>query len=326
MEIFSDAIIDSLKILPFLFAMYLIIEIIEVKYVAGFKNSKVLKSKAAPLLGAAAGLLPQCGFSVVATELYHKRMLSIGTLAAVYIATSDEAIPILIASPQSGLKLLPLLGIKVLLAIFMGFVLDLAFRKKSEFPPKTAETNQKSSSNSSVTTSDGSAAISVEEKAKDADGEEEGLTVHGCCDHKISDRPISARKEAMKKYLLHPMVHSLKVFIYIFIVNLILGFIIEGIGEEKIADFLLRSKFLQPLLSAVVGLIPNCASSVIISKLFAADMLGIGAAISGLSVNAGIGFAVLLKDKTNLKKNLLLICIIFVASIVFGTLITLLWY
>ncbi len=289
-DILTDAILDAVKILPVIFIVYLIIEIVESKGLGKRKLKTLLSSKGAPLFGSVIGVIPQCGFSVIATKLYRKDYILMGTLLSVYIATSDEAIPILFSeafqSPELWLKLIILIAIKLVYAVIVGFLVN-AFARKTVL--KTTE---------------------------EAEAEHDDAACH----HHEGD--FDNYNEGKFKLLLHPLLHSLKIFAYILAINLVFGLLIGFIGEDKIIAFLDANLFLQPLFSTLIGLIPNCASSVLITKMYAESALSLGGAVAGLSVNCGLGFAILLKDGKSLKNTLSVISLTALFSILIGYIIT----
>lgn len=283
-DIFLDSLKDTAVIFPFIFLVYVLIEFLESNASIRQKMKRSFSGRFSPLFGAAFGVVPQCGFSVVATNLYQGGYIMAGTLVAVYLATSDEAIPILIShgftDPQILLNLLLLLSVKLVYAAIAGFLINL-FAKKS--------------------VNDINYAISEEND-------------EGCCHHHIE-----GKREGLKKFLLHPLLHSLKILLYIFIINFAFGFLTDiVIGEQALKSFLTQSVYFQPLFSCLVGLIPNCASSVLITEMYAEGLLGFGGAIAGLAVNSGIGMAVLLKNKSELKRNILIIACVFCLSLLLG--------
>ncbi len=287
-DILLDALIDAVKILPVIFLVYLIIEIVESRGVGKKRLKNLLSSKGAPFFGSCIGVIPQCGFSVIATKLYRKDYILTGTLISVYIATSDEAIPILFsqafANPDLWLKLILLISIKLAYAVIVGFIVN-AFIHRS---------------------------------VKSADNEvEEGD--NGCHHH---EGEFDNLHEGRFKLLLHPLLHSLKIFAYILIINVVFGLMIGFIGEDKITSFLDANIYLQPLFSTLIGLIPNCASSVLLTKMYAANALSLGGAVAGLSVNCGLGFAILIKDGKSVKNTLFVILSTALFSLFIGYLIT----
>ncbi len=301
-DVLKEALSDSAKVLPVVFAVYVLIEIIEAHQTSKRTLERAFSNKAAPLFGALIGVIPQCGLSVVATKLYQGKYVLLGTLIAVYFATSDEAIPILfshaINDPSVLSKIGLLLLIKVSFAIAVGFIINAMLK------------------NTKLAAFDGTASEVCQEEC-DHDHHDGESHDHGdSCEKEDENEPF-------KELIIHPFIHSLKVIGYIFIVNLLFGILIEGIvGVDRLAAVLNSSVFLQPLFSSVIGLIPNCASSVIITELFAEGVLSLGGAVAGLTVNSGLGVAVLLKDKKNIKKNLGIIGLAFGLSLVIGYLVT----
>lgn len=286
-DVLLDALLDSLKVLPFLIVIYIIIEIFEDKTISFFKNRHT--RGLGPLLGSGFGLVPQCGFGVVTTKLFSKKYITIGTLIAIYIATSDEAIPMMIANIRNGesaLSLLTFIGIKVVYAILIGYLLDLIFIKRKL--------------NTDAEISDDDVAI-------------------GCCHHELKE------EKKWKEIILHPVLHSLKLFGYILAINIAFGLLIYFIGEENIANFLNTNKYLQPLFACLVGMIPNCCASVLLTEMYLTNgMLCFAACIAGLVANSGIAVAVLFKENKNIKENFLIIAIQFVAGLILGY--SLIWF
>ena len=283
-KVFLDATTDSLKLFGSIFLIYILISIIESKV-----SKKIhLKSKLSPLFGGMLGVIPQCGFSVVATDLYIKRHITIGTLFAVYIACSDEAIPILLSNPASAKIILPLLILKIIFSFIVGFIIDLIFYKN----------NRK-----------------IQLHYNECHHEEE---IHkGCCEHNIEGN------SKIRNYLLHPLIHSLKIFVYLYIVNLCFEYAIYFIGEKNIYSFFNESYIFLPIVSSVIGLIPNCASSVIITELLVNGVLPFGAAFAGLCCNAGLGIIYLLKNNKNKKESLFIVLTLFIVSLIVGYIVLL---
>lgn len=293
-EVVLDALLDTLKISWVLLIIHVLIELLEYKATGKIKMHKVLRGGFAPLIGTGVGVIPQCGFSVVATNLYAHRHITVGTLLAVYIATSDEAIPILLSSPATALKLVPLIIVKVIFALIVGYGATLIFRKKNR---KTEEF-----------------------------AEGEIVAEKGCHGHEIGDHDKSTKKELVERFVWHPLLHTLTVCLYIFIVNLALGIVIYYVGEERLMNFMENTSLFQPFLAGLVGLIPNCASSVAITQFYAMGGLTLGSAVAGLSVNAGLGFAVLFKENKNIKENLLIVAALYGLSTLLGLVVTLLGF
>ncbi|MBE5741026.1 MAG: hypothetical protein E7351_00615 [Clostridiales bacterium] len=285
-----EALIHTAQILPLLFIVYYLIELFEFKCAHKMQSSKFLKGKASPVFGSLLGCVPQCGFSVVSTDLYSRGIISVGALIAVYIATSDEAIPLMLSNPASIGWMFALIGVKIVLGISVGFlaiVLHKALFKKKEIHDHE------------------------EHEHHDHDHEESEAVVHGgCCHHNVETKSFD---------WLHPLLHCLKISAFILIINILFGFITHiWVGEDRLIAFLSQSRAFQPVLAILIGLIPNCASSVALTELFLLGGLSFGALVAGLSVNAGLGLIILLKQNKNWKENLFIICMLVIPSLIVG--------
>lgn len=280
-DVFLDALLDSFKIFIVVFIFYILLSFFEAKLSTLLEKNK----KVSPILGSAFGLIPQCGVSVIASDLYLKNHITMGTLVAIFISCSDEALPILFSSGKKIIYIILLLIIKFIIGFIVGFTIDLILTKKKE---------------------------EVKHHHDHCHHEKE---IHiGCCHHQIDNE----EEDKLHNHLIHPLLHSLKLFLYIFIINLIFGFIVFTIGEEAFTSFLVQNKYLTPLFSSIVGLIPNCASSVIIAELFIIDALPFGGLIAGLIMNAGLGTVYIIKDKNHKKDTLVIFIILFIVSNIVG--------
>lgn len=262
------------------------------------QKSKLLKGKASPVVGSVLGCVPQCGFSVVSTDLFSKGQLSIGALIAVYIATSDEAIPLMIANPKSIGWMALLIAIKIVFGIVIGYLAMWLFKIifKSQHMNKHSHDEHGHE----------------EHKDDEHNHEEEHEEVlhGGCCHHHVETKTFD---------WVHPLTHCLKISLFILVINIIFGFITHiWVGEERLISFLSQSKFIQPLLAVIIGLIPNCASSVVLTELFLLNGLTFGALVAGLCVNAGLGLVVLMKQNKNWKINVFIISLLIIPSLVLG--------
>lgn len=327
-EVFLDALLDSLKILAVVAVFQIIIALIEPKMSEKIK----FKGKFAPLIGVSISLLPQCGFSVVATDLYQKKHITVGTLIGVYLATSDEALPIFLSNPDKALHVLPLLALKFALGLIFGYTIDLILsnsRKKVEH--HVAHCNEEYK----IKLTDCTSAELVEKADVDntphCDCDCEDCKQSDCLKQQENAKSVEQnnneeQESKVHRFLIHPLRHSLEIFVYVFAVNIIFGLIVYRIGENAIVDFLTTNKYLAPFLAVIVGAIPNCVSSIVLSELYIMGGLGFGATLGGLCMNAGIAFVYLFKDVRHTKRNLLIfsamllisIAIAYIFSFIFG--------
>ena len=272
----ADAIIDSFHMLPFLFVVFILIEIMEFYFSDKIDNWVKNAKKSSVAVGALASILPQCGFSVIASSLYSKKLLSLGCLIAVYLGTSDESIPILLAYPEKAHLIIPIVGIKLFVAILAGYFIDFALGKQEE----------------------------------DEESIEEEKEIHeeGCCKH----NPETANK---RELFLHPIMHTINIFAFILVITLVLNFALENVS---ISSWLHTShKYLQCVIAAIVGLIPNCAVSIAITMMLIKGSITFSAAMSGLLSNAGLGLLVLLRHN-EWKDTIKIILILLLISILVG--------
>ena len=281
-EWLTDAIIDSFHVLPFLFFIFLFIEIVEYFYSEKINNFMKKSEKTAPLVGGLAAIIPQCGFSIIASTLYLRKFITKGTLIAIYLATSDEAIPILLAQPDKINYVLPVIGVKIVIGVCAGYLIDFILKDKKY--------------------------ISV--------ADDEDCHLHheddGCCKHSVSKR----RKRDL---IYHPLKHTFNIFIFILIITIILNYLIELYGRFDILPVIFdKVRFLQPVFAAIIGLIPNCAVSIAITMMLIKGSITFGAAMAGLLTNAGLGILVLLRHKDNIKDTLNIIAILLIISIISG--------
>jgi hypothetical protein len=278
-----DALNDSIQLIPFLFIIFVIIELFENYYSKKIAQLLKYSEKIGPIVGAVFAILPQCGFSIVASLLYVKNFISVGTLISVYIATSDEAIPILLSKPQEFSTVIKIVIIKFLLAIIAGYLTDLFIKRKTT-------------------------KIDVE------DAENEMAHEHGCCNHNLNEKK-------WKSVILHPIKHTLIIFCFIFGVCLLLNWAFEIFTQEKIETIMLHKSILQPVFAALFGLIPNCAVSVLLTMMYLKNVLSFGSVIAGLSSGAGLGLLILIKKNPDTKDTIKIISLLVFISIFIGILI-----
>lgn len=277
-EIIEDTLLDSIKLLPFLFITYLIMEYIEHKMKEKSKQAIKKSGKFGPIIGSLVGIFPQCGFSVSATNLYAGRVITLGTLISVYLATSDEMLPILISEAVSPVIIIKLLAIKLLIGIIAGFLIDLLIRLFCK---------------------------------KDAKEEEQNIEIeHLCEEEHCHCHEGGILKSALK--------HTINIFIFILIISFIINLVVYFIGEENIANLLLNKKILGPVIASLIGLIPNCAASVILTNMYLESVISAASMISGLLTGAGVGLAVLFKTNKNLKENVKILGLLYFIGTISG--------
>ena len=276
-DVLIDTLLDALKLLPFLFATYLLMEFIEHK--AGEKSEIIIRraGRLGPALGALLGLVPQCGFSAGAASLYAGGLVSAGTLIAVFLSTSDEMLPILISEKVKASVLIEILLIKFVTALIAGFAADIIIRLGRK-------------------------------------GENE-RRIKSICD----DDHCHCEEEGIFRSALH---HTLQIALFILIVTFALNTAVHYIGENNLAKVFVNIPVAGCAVSSLVGLIPNCAASVVITELYLSGIIGTGAMISGLLTGCGIGLLVLFRmNKHNAKENLAFLLTLFVTGVVIGSVI-----
>ncbi len=271
-DAFLDAVLDTARTLPFLLAAFLVIEAME--HYSGRAASRLLSrvGRFGPAAGAVFGCIPQCGFSVAAANLYSGGLISLGTLLAVFLSTSDEAVLILLGHPGSAGTIFPLLLAKVMLGIAAGYILDFFSRNPKEEKH-------------------------IGDLCKSC----------GCSNTSDVWRPA--------------LWHTLRLAVYLLGFTFVLNLVLEFLGVEQLARILGRDTLLQPFLAALLGLIPNCASSVLVTELYLAGGLSFGSAVAGLSAGAGVGLAVLFRSNRPMKKNFKILLLLYGIAAGFGILL-----
>ena len=312
LHVLENSLKHTLELIPILFVFYYLIELLEYKNVFNFEKSKLLKGKASPVMGALFGSVPQCGFSVISADLYSKRKISIGALIAVFIATSDEAIPLMLTNYKNIPALLILLGTKILMAIGIGYFSMFLHSKLF----KQTISIQNISTNHEVEHDEHEEHHEHDEhdEHNNLDDHEEhddhDTHLHACCNHDLNDKGGFDWK--------HPLIHCLKITLYIFVINFAFETLLHFVGESNLATFLKSSYPLQPILAVLIGLIPNCASSILLTELYLMGGLSFGSIVAGLSINAGLGVLILLRENKNKKENLFVFFTLIIPSLLIG--------
>lgn len=269
LEVIQDTLLDTIKLLPFLFVAFLIIEFIEHKLSNKQENIISKSGKLGPIVGALLGAVPQCGFSVLATNLYVTRIISLGSLISIYLSTSDELIPLMISHNAPLMKILSIVSIKVVIGIISGFLIDLFIRKttKSDF-------------------------VLCEDEDCD-------------CDHSI---------------IKSSLIHTLKIAFFILIITFLINILFHYVNLSFLESALKNNKILTPFIASLIGLIPNCASSVMISELYLNNLISLGTTLSGLLTGSGVAIMVLVRKNKNISENLFIIGLIYIIGVIWGLL------
>lgn len=269
LEVIQDTLLDTIKLLPFLFVAFLIIEFIEHKLSNKQENIISKSGKLGPIVGALLGAVPQCGFSVLATNLYVTRIISLGSLISIYLSTSDELIPLMFSHNAPITKILSIVSIKVVIGIISGFLIDLFIRKttKSDF-------------------------VLCEDEDCD-------------CDHSI---------------IKSSLIHTLKIAFFILIITFLINILFHFVDLSFLESALKNNKILTPFIASLIGLIPNCASSVMISELYLNNLISLGTTLSGLLTGSGVAIMVLIRKNKNISENIFIIGLIYVIGVIWGLL------
>ncbi len=293
MEILINAFTETVQLLPILALVYFMIGFIEYKFGPHINHFMAHVGALGPVAGALFGCIPQCGFSIVASVLYAKRVISVGTLLSVFLSTSDEAVPILLSMPNRAGMVGFLIAIKLFIAIAAGVVVDYAINLHNE-----------RKQNRELKTDDHDADV---------------ISTHeGCCAH-----GVYGEQSKMKVLFLHPLKHTLKIFAFLFFLTAAFNFIIVKLGLEKISCMLLKGTLFQPILTSFIGLIPNCFASALLVELFDKTAISFGSMIAGLCAGTGLGLLVLMKENTDRKDTLRVVGLLLAISISAGVVIQL---
>lgn len=277
-HVLHHALEDSIKILPFLFITYLIMEYLEDRMNA--KTIAVLQKaeKTGPIWGAVLGMLPQCGFSTSASNLYAGRMITVGTLMAVYLSTSDEMLPMMISASLEPVFIIKVLLLKAGIGMAAGCLVDYIWQKV------------------------------LKHKQEEPD-------IHHFCEHEHCECGHGIVRPAIR--------HTLQIWIFIFLVTAALNFVIEMVGTDALSNFILNKPFIREILAGIIGLIPNCAASVVITQLYLDGVIAFGTMMSGLLVGAGVGVLVLLRVNEEKKDNFKIIGLLYIIGVISGMIINL---
>ena len=265
-DIIVDTIIDVLKLIPFLFVAFLLIEVLEHKLTNKNKNIITKSKRLGPVIGALLGIIPQCGFSVMGTNLYITRIISLGTLFSIYLSTSDEMLPILISEKADIKIILQIILIKILFGIFYGVLIDLTLRKIKKKQDKT--------------------------------------------NYEICDKENCHCEKG--------------ILLFLFITTLIINIVFHYVGEDYLSKILLKGTILGPFITSLIGLIPNCGASIILTELYLNNAISLSSLIAGLLTGSGTALIVLFKENKNIKENIFIICLLYSLGVISGLILELL--
>lgn len=280
-HVFVHAIEDNLKIIPFLFVTYCIMEYMEEKMAERSEDAIKYSGKTGPLFGGLLGIIPQCGFSAAAASFYSGGVITLGTLLAIFLSTSDEMLPILISETVPVMSIVKILGMKALIGVIAGFLVDFGLHKIGK-------------------------------------GHVVQKHIHDLCEQEhchCEEEEASIWKSAL--------VHTVKVFGFIFVMTVFLNLILECGGETALEWVANNHSVLAAVLTGLVGLVPNCAASVIITQLYLKQFISAGAMMAGLLVSAGVGVLVLFRTNRPLKQNIKITGLLYAIGVIAGLLIDL---
>lgn len=302
--VLEHSIEDTLYLIPFLFVTYLAMEWLEHK--AGDKAEEAVRraGAAGPVVGAVVGIVPQCGFSAAAATLWAGRVITLGTLFAVFLSTSDEMLLIFLAEQVDPMTIVKIMGVKLMIGMIMGFVVDAAVRLARRDREKL-RIHELCERDHCHCNGECDACEQNPELAYDYQHDEE---------HEHHHEHSSILRSALK--------HTAQVTVFIFLITLVLDGVLEVVGEDAIGAFLGSNPALSVFGSALVGLIPNCAASVVIAQLYVDGALGAGAMMAGLLVSAGVGLLVLFRTNRQVRQNLIVLAGLWATGVFWGLIIT----
>lgn len=311
MHILEHSVGDTLYLIPFLFVTYLAMEWLEHKTEGRTQEAVQRAGAAGPVLGSLLGVIPQCGFSAAAATLYAGRVITLGTVFAVFLSTSDEMLPIFLAEQVPFGTIVKVMGAKVIIGMVMGFIVDaalrLARRDRQNLRIHELCARDKCHCGGDCATCEENPAL-VYEHHDDCGGS---------CTHEHHEHD-HGHDHGWKGIAKSALVHTAQVALFIFIITLALNGVLETVGEDALAAFVGSNSVAAVFASALVGLIPNCAASVVIAQLYVEGVLGAGAMLSGLLVSAGIGLLVLARTNRHVKENLVIVGILYATGVAWG--------
>ncbi len=282
-EAILDAVIDSIKLLPFLYLTYVIMEYLEHHTESRTKMIVQQAGRFGPIFGGILGVVPQCGFSAAAANLYAGKVITVGTLIAIFLSTSDEMLPIMISQAAPISLMIKILVIKMIYGVVAGLLLDVVVQGRHKYHAM---------------------------QTKRETERENPFTIKEICEHDHCNCQEGIFLSAFK--------HTSEVFVFLLIVSALLNIVIGTVGEDALGQFILHRPFLGEILAGVIGLIPNCAASVVLTQLYLEGAMSFAGLLSGLLVGAGVGLLVLFRVGRDIKKNLQVLLILYVTGVIGG--------
>ncbi len=271
-EFIVDALLDTLKLLPYLLAAFVIIELLEHKLSSKSEEVLIKNRRYGVIAGSLLGALPQCGFGAMAANLFASHIITKGTLVAIFLSTSDEMLPVMLSEKADTGRLLGIIAFKVVIAVIIGYLTDLILKDRHEFHKED---------------------------------------IHDMCE----DEHCHCEEDGV---VIAAIKHTLKTALFILLVTLVLNALMETVGEEQVQNMMNSRSIITYIISSLVGLIPNCASSVIITRLYLTGMITLGKLMAGLLTGSGIGILLLFRTNKNLKENLQILAIILLTGVAVG--------
>ena len=323
-DVLTESVIDTLKLIPFLFLTYLAMEALEHSASHHVRAAVEKSGKAGPVVGSILGALPQCGFSAMAATLYAGRVVTAGTLVAVILSTSDEMIPVFVAHRESPTRLFGILALKVIVGIIAGLLVDVALRmlhRTGDGHPHIHELCERAHCHCEDVEDENGSAEAESEAESEAQaataGEHDDVArrahehAHGHDHHSHGLWPI----------VRSALVHTVQVTVFIFLVTFVFGLLIEGVGEDAIGELLADHPVRATFIAALVGLIPNCGASVALTELFLDGTLAAGPMVAGLLVSGGVGLLVLWRTNADLRQNAAVTGVVYAVGVAVGLLV-----
>jgi hypothetical protein len=298
-NVMLDALNDTLRMVPILYGVYLVLEYVEARWQQRIIDAVERAGRIGPVVAAAGGAVPQCGFSVMASALYTQRLLTMGTIIAVYLATSDEALPILVSRPDKAHIVLPLIGVKVLLAIAGGYLVDVFMRSENRRRMKECQDRGRAEQD----------AVKIGEQSCSCDSTRVSCTTRETGSINWKEIVWSATKR------------TAQIALFVFVTSLAIGLLINRIGQENLSRVFLTHTIFQPVLVAFLGLIPNCAASVAVTQLYVAGTISFGSTVAGLGAAGGLGLIVLFRENHDTRNTLKVVAWLLGISMAAGILI-----